>query len=122
MALKLACQRATDEEIEQARKLHEQMLLAVQKKDINSFIELNSAFHNKLLFACGNRKLCTLLRTYRDQYYDRRLVHVFSAGDWRSMPKQHELLLERSQRKPKFGRKSRSQTYHNGSSHRHRAL
>lgn len=94
MALKLACQRATDEEIEQAEDLHQQMNAAVQRRDVNAFIELNSAFHTKLLMACDNEPLWSLLRTYRDQYYDRRLAHVFSASDWRSMPKQHEMLLE----------------------------
>jgi DNA-binding GntR family transcriptional regulator len=107
MALKLACQRATEEEIEQAQELHERMFEAVQKRDINQFIELNSAFHNKILSACGNEQLWSLLRTFRDQYYDRRLVRVFNSSDWRNMPKQHKRLLDAvRQRDPRLAEKA----------------
>lgn len=94
MALKLACQRATDEEIEQVSALHERMHQVVRERNINLFIELNSAFHNQLFAICGNEQLWSLLQTYRDQYFDRRLVRVFNAGDWRAMPKQHQRLLD----------------------------
>ena len=94
MALKLACQRATEEEIERATELHQRMFEAVSERDINRFIELNSAFHNQLFSACGNEQLWSLIQTFRDQYFDRRLVHVFNASDWRNMPKQHQKLLD----------------------------
>lgn len=94
MALKLACQRASEEQIDQAARLHERMNEVVRNCDINQFIELNSAFHNELLSACGNEQLWSLLQTLRDQFFDRRLVRVFSASDWRSMPKQHQRLLD----------------------------
>jgi len=94
MALRLACQRATEEEIEQVEELHIRIIDAVRERDINQFIELNSAFHNHLLSACGNEQLLALLQTFRDQYFDRRLVRVFSANEWRNMPKQHQKLLD----------------------------
>ncbi len=94
MALKLACQRATEEQIEQAAKLHELMLEVIRNRDVNQFIELNSAFHNELLSACANEQLWSLLQIFRDQFFDRRLVRVFSASDWRNMPKQHQRLLD----------------------------
>jgi DNA-binding GntR family transcriptional regulator len=107
MALKLACQRATEEEIEQARELHERMLGVVQERNVNQFIELNSAFHNHLFSICGNEQLCSLLQTYRDQYFDRRLVRVFNASDWRAMPKQHQKLLDAvRQRDPRLAEKA----------------
>jgi DNA-binding GntR family transcriptional regulator len=94
MALRLACQRATEEEIEQIKETHERMREAVLARDVNKFIELNSAFHSQLYAACGNEQLLTILQSYRDQYYDRRMVRVFNAGDWRSMPKQHQRLVD----------------------------
>ncbi|MFC1926647.1 GntR family transcriptional regulator, partial [Chloroflexota bacterium] len=94
VALRLACQRATEEEIRRAEELHARILDAVGERDINQFIELNSAFHSQLLSACGNAQLLSLLQTFRDQYFDRRLVRVFSASEWRNMPKQHQKLLD----------------------------
>ena len=102
MALKLACQRATEEQINRAAELHERMFEVVRNQDVNQFIELNSAFHNELFLGCGNELLLSLLQTFRDQFFDRRLVRVFNASDWRSMPTQHQRLLDavrqRSQR------------------------
>lgn len=63
-------------------------------RDINQFIELNSAFHNELFSACGNEQLWSLLRTFRDQSFDRRIVRVFTAADWRAMITQHQRMLD----------------------------
>jgi DNA-binding GntR family transcriptional regulator len=107
MALKLACQRATEEEIERAKEIHERMFEAVRERNINQFIELNSAFHNHLFSICGNEQLWSLLQTYRDQYFDRRLVRVFSTGDWHNMPKQHQKLLDAvRERNPRLAEKA----------------
>jgi DNA-binding GntR family transcriptional regulator len=107
MALRLACQRVTEEEVERAREIHEKMFEAVRERNINQFIELNSEFHNYLFSICGNEQLLSLLSTYRDQYFDRRLVRVFNASDWRNMPKQHQKLLDAvCQRNPKLAEKA----------------
>ena len=107
MSLRLACQRATEEEIERASELHESMLQVVRERNVNQFIELNSAFHNHLFSICGNEQLISLLQTYRDQYFDRRLVRVFNASDWRNMPKQHQRLLDAvRQRDPRLAEKA----------------
>ncbi|MFC2045368.1 GntR family transcriptional regulator [Chloroflexota bacterium] len=94
MALKLACQRATVEQIDRAAELHNNMIEVTQNRDTNQFIELNSSFHNELLSACGNEQLWSLLLIFRDHFFDRRLVRVFNTNDWRNMPKQHQKLLD----------------------------
>ncbi len=99
MALKLACQRATEEEIERISELHEKMLEVIKERDVNRFIELSGAFHNQIFSICGNDQLWSILQTYRDQYFDRRLVRVFNASDWRNMPKQHQKLIDAMRRR-----------------------
>ena len=107
MALRLACQRATEDEIERASQLHESMVQVVRERNVNQFIDLNSAFHNHLFSICGNEQLISLLQTYRDQYFDRRLVRVFNSNDWRNMPKQHQKLLDAvRQRDPRQAEKA----------------
>ena len=94
MALRLACQRATQEQVDRAAEYHARSLEVIRNRDINQFIELNSAFHNELLSACGNEQLWSLIRTFRDQSFDRRIVRVFTAGDWRAMIVQHQRMLD----------------------------
>ncbi len=66
MALRLACQRATQEQVDRAAEYHARSLEVIRNRDVNQFIELNSAFHNELFSACGNEQLWSLLRTFRD--------------------------------------------------------
>lgn len=94
MAIKLACQRATEEQIARAEKCHIRSLEVIRNRDVDQFIELNSAFHAELLAACGNEQLWLLIQTFRDQYFDRRIVRVFTARDWRLMMTQHGQILE----------------------------
>ncbi len=94
MALRLACQLATQEQVDRAAEYHARSLEVIRNRDINQFIELNSAFHNELFSACGNEQLWSLLRTVRDQSFDRRIVRVFTAGDWRAMVIQHQRMLD----------------------------
>jgi len=94
MALRLACQRATQEQVDRAAEYHARSLEVIRNRDINQFIELNSAFHNELLSACGNEQLWSLIRTFRDQSFDRRIVRVFTARDWRAMVVQHQRMLD----------------------------
>ena len=54
MAMKLTCQRATAEQMEKMEQIHERSIEIINNKDVNGFIELNSAFHNELFSACGN--------------------------------------------------------------------
>jgi len=94
IAIRLACQRATQEQVDRAAEYHTRSLEVIRNRDANQFIELHSAFHTQLLTACGNEHLWSLIQTFRDQFFDRRIVRVFTAGDWRAMIRQHQRILE----------------------------
>jgi len=94
VAIRLACQRATQEQVDRAAEYHTRSLEAIRNRDVNQFIELNSAFHTELLASCGNEQLWSLIQTFRDQFFDRRIVRVFTAGDWRTMITHHARILE----------------------------
>ena len=94
MAIKLACQRATQEQLDTAAEYHARSIEVINNRNVDQFIELNSSFHDELLSACGNEQLWSLIQIFRDQYFDRRLVRVFTAGDWRTMIKHHQRLLD----------------------------
>ena len=94
MAIRLACQRATKKQIDRARAVHKLMVDAVNERDIDRFTLLNSEFHACLFGACGNEQLSSLIEDMRDQYFDRRVVHLFTGKDWNAMITQHERMLE----------------------------
>lgn len=94
MAIKLACQRATEAQIRQAEEYHVRSIDTIRNRDVEQFIELNTAFHEGLFASCGNDQLISLVQTYRDQYFDRRIVHTFNNRDWQTMIKEHERILK----------------------------
>jgi DNA-binding GntR family transcriptional regulator len=99
MALKLACERATDEQINHAVKIHERILEAIRQKDVDKFLELNTTFHNELLSGCGNEQLMSLIRSFRMKNFQHQIVRVFSTGDWRRIPKQHQHYVDALQQR-----------------------
>lgn len=94
MAIKLACQRATEEQIKSAEAYYHQAIEAFINRDYDKYIELHSHFHEALYSPCGNEQLLSLIRTFRYQYFDQQLTRVYNALDWRSQMKQHTKILE----------------------------
>ena len=97
MAIRLACQRATEEQLDKAEKYHIQSLKALtgENQDPTYIIELNIAFHSELLAACNNEILLRLLRTYSmDQFLYTRLTRTYTSEDWRTSAMQHGRILE----------------------------
>jgi DNA-binding GntR family transcriptional regulator len=94
MAIKLACLRATTEQIDRAKAVHRLIVDAVRNRDIDKFTQLNSEFHAYLFEACENEQLLSLIRNLMDQYFDRRVVYLFTGKEWNAMITQHEQMLE----------------------------
>jgi DNA-binding GntR family transcriptional regulator len=94
MAIKLACQRRTERQVDKAEEYHKIGVEAAQNRDINRYADNNSLFHEALLEGCGNEQLLSLIRTNRDQYFDRRLLRLFTSREWRSMIIQHGQMVE----------------------------
>jgi len=94
MAMKLACQRATGEQLERAEAYHNRSIEVIQRREVDEFIRLNIDFHSELYAACGNEQLLSLIETFRDQVFDRRIVRAFTKSDWRAMATHHARFLE----------------------------
>jgi len=107
MALKLACERATNEQIGKVVEIHESMLQVILRKDADKFLELNSAFHYELLAGCGNEQLMSLIQSIRMKNFQHQMVRVFSANDWKRIPKQHQHYVDALQkRSPRLAQKA----------------
>ncbi len=94
MAIKLACQRSTEKQIEDATAYYHQAIEAFINRDYDKYIELHGHFHEALYCPCGNEQLLSLIRTFRYQYFDQQLTRVYNTLDWRSQIKQHSKILE----------------------------
>ena len=94
MAIKLACQRATEEQINKAEEYYNRFADAIRNRDFDQYVELHRAFHEELNTASGNEQLWSLAQTFRHQYFDYRLARVYTASEWRTQIVQHGRILE----------------------------
>jgi len=93
-AIKLACQRSAEHDLAKAEEYYRIGVQAALKRDIQKYVDSNSLFHEALLEGCDNKQLMSLIRANRDQYFDRRVLRLLTAREWRSMNTQHEQMLE----------------------------
>lgn len=94
MAIKLSCQRITEEQINKAEEYYIRSCEAIRDRDLGQYAELHRAFHEELYSACGNEQLWSLVLTLRYQYSDLRLTRVFTHRDWQAQIVQHSRLLK----------------------------
>ena len=94
MAIKLACERVTEEQLNKVEEYYNRGIEAIRNSDIDQYIELHSDFEEEIYAACGNEQLLSLVRTFRNQYYKRRLTRVYTSRDWHTQLKHHGRILE----------------------------
>ena len=93
-AIKLACQRATEKQINKAEEYYKRGMEAILNRDMEQYVELHRKFHEALYAACGNKQLLSLVRLFRYLYFDRRLTRVYTPRDWGTQIKHHSRILE----------------------------
>jgi len=108
MAVRLACQRVTQEQLDRAAQYHEQSKEVLHGQDVARLVELNIAFHMELYEGCDNEQLLSLIKTFMDSFLYTRLVRVFTAKDWqRNVITQHGCILQAvEQRNPRRAEKA----------------
>ena len=66
LALRLAIQRASDENIQQIQEIHEAFKKASQQKDYMELAVLDESFHNAIIYASGNSLLIKIGKLITD--------------------------------------------------------
>jgi DNA-binding GntR family transcriptional regulator len=103
LVVKLACERATEAQISQARKYMETAAEAASRHDLDEYYRFDGRFRDVLLEACGNDRLIALVKTLRDYYYLGRLARVISDTELRRNIKQQFALINSISQRNKAG-------------------
>lgn len=92
-ALKLACKRATDKQIERVVQLATRVSEAIRNRDADKFFKLDQVFHSELLSCCNNDQLISTINTFHERYF--RLTNMKrSTTDWARIRIQHKRLID----------------------------
>ena len=76
LAVQLACEKITDEEIEEMKKAAEEFKMILKSKDITEIAEADVRFHDIIYMATDNQKLILLLNNLREQMYRYRVEYL----------------------------------------------
>ena len=76
LAVQLACEKITEEEIEEMKKAAEDFKKILKSKDITEIAEADVRFHDIIYMATDNQKLIQLLNNLREQMYRYRVEYL----------------------------------------------
>ena len=76
LAVQLACDKITKEEIEEMKKAAEDFKKILKSKDITEIAEADVRFHDIIYMATDNQKLIQLLNNLREQMYRYRVEYL----------------------------------------------
>ncbi len=95
LAVQLACDRITEEDIEELRTAGEDFKKVLQSKDITEIAEADVRFHDVIYMATDNQRLISLLNNFREQMYRYRVEYLKKNDVHTQLIKEHDLIVER---------------------------
>ena len=99
LAVKLACERITEEEIQELKDAADAFQKILSEKDITKIAEADEAFHDVIFKSTGNDRLIQLLNSLREQMYRYRLEYLTREEYHPQLLEEHQQIIDRITRK-----------------------
>jgi DNA-binding GntR family transcriptional regulator len=94
LAAGLACERITEEELENLERLLVQKKECIDGEDVEGMVEIDTQFHEALYRASRNDRLVQIVSNLREQIQRFRSTSLASPGRMREAWEEHEKLVE----------------------------
>lgn len=94
LAVKLACQKITDAQIQELRVAEKAFELALQSGDVTTYAEADVKFHDVIYLATDNQRLIQLLSNLREQMYRYRVEYLKREEAHETLLIEHKRIIE----------------------------
>ena len=94
LAVRIACQKITDEQLKQLEDVKELFEKNTQTNNVKNIAEADVSFHDVIYEATGNPKLVTLLNNLREQVYRYRVEYIKDSKNYPTLIAEHEAILD----------------------------
>ena len=94
LAVKLACQKITDEEIAELRAAEKEFEMALHSGDVTKYAEADVKFHDIIYHATDNQRLIQLLFNLREQMYRYRVEYLKREEAHGKLLEEHKNIIE----------------------------
>lgn len=103
LAVELACERITAEELEQLKNACEHFEAETKKGDANRVAQADVALHDIILAASRNEKLVQMIGNFSQQMYRYRLEYVKDEAHYETLIREHRKIYETIRDRDKEG-------------------
>lgn len=94
LAVKLACQKITDEQIAELRAVEKEFEQALNSGDVTVYAEADVKFHDVIYHATDNQRLIQLLFNLREQMYRYRVEYLKREEAHGTLLMEHKKIIE----------------------------
>jgi len=94
LAMKLACEKILDEEIEELKVAAKEFENALKTKDVTLFAEADVKFHDIIYRTTDNQRLIQLLYNLREQMYRYRVEYLKREDSHETLLAEHQHIIE----------------------------
>lgn len=94
LSVQLACEKITEEEIEELKRAAERFKDTLDDQDVTKIAEADVAFHDIIYTATDNQKLILLLNNLREQMYRYRVEYLKKEEAYPQLIAEHEELID----------------------------
>lgn len=111
LAVKFACQRITEEQLDNLYHASRKFEEAVKREDLTELAQADVDFHDLIYKATGNERLVQLLNNIREQMYRYRVEYLKDEEIRGSLVREHDTLLENLRQRDLEGAKQVTQSH-----------
>lgn len=101
LSVQLACEKITEEEIEELKRVAERFKDTLDDQDVTKIAEADVAFHDVIYTATDNQKLILLLNNLREQMYRYRVEYLKKEEAYPQLIAEHEELIDNISKRKK---------------------
>ncbi len=94
LAVRMACERTTDELIEELKVSMRDFEIATKSKDVRKIVEADESFHNVIYRMADNPKLETIVKNMREQTYRYRYEYVKGNAAYNQLIEEHAAIID----------------------------
>jgi DNA-binding GntR family transcriptional regulator len=94
LAVRMACQRMTKEQLGELRGAMETFRRAAVTRDVRSIVEADEAFHNVIYRMANNPKLEVIVNNLKEQMYRYRYEYIKGKDTYDKLVEEHECIVQ----------------------------
>ena len=94
LAVKLACQKMTDEDMQVLLSINDAFTEAARIMDVETVIKKDVEFHDVIYHSTNNEKLVQMINNLREQIYRFRVEYIRQMSDFKTLVEEHEEIVK----------------------------